>query len=160
MRLSPVAYRPIQSYQFQVIFTPLHNGLTFFANAKAVTLPSIENNPMSIDYGNVYTYIKGKTRWSEVVMTLYLLGQPNTSNNLWEYLQTHQKIENGVDYFKKDYMKDVQIQLLTPDNNVKGTWKLINAFISSINLGNLDWSSDEIVQPEISFIYDYAIYTT
>lgn len=158
-RLTPINYRPILQYHFHVIFSSLESG-TFVTYAKGTDLPSAENNPVLIEYGNTYMHVKGKTRWNNITMTFYSLSRPNTNQTMWDYLNKHQAVTTGVDAFKDQYMGDMQIQLLNPDETVVGTWKLVNAFIASISFGNVDWSAEDVVQPEITFVYDYAEWTS
>ncbi len=42
------------------------------------------------------------------------------------------------------------------DGSTFRTWTLVNSFISSVNYGDLDYSSDELVSIEIIVTYDYA----
>lgn len=154
-RMTPSSYRPILGFHFKVQFEQL-NDSAFVTYAKGTTLPSMTNNPVVVDHGNTYIYVKGKTRWNAITMTFYAMSTPDTNTKIWDYLQSHQKTEAGTDDFKDVYMKDVQIQLLNPDESIVKTWKLKQAFISEINFGTVDWSSEEVVQPEITFIYDYA----
>ena len=154
-RLTPANYRPILQFHFHVIFSNLEQG-TFVTYAKGTDLPSADNNPVLIEYGNTYMYVKGKTRWNNISMTFYSLSKPDTNKMMWDYLNKHQVIPDGKDSFKDQYMGDMQIQLLNPDETVVGTWKLLNAFIASINYGNVDWAAEDVVQPEITFVYDYA----
>lgn len=159
MRVAVNSYKPILGYNFKVIFSKLESEDAFVTFAKAVTLPSMDNNPILLEYGNTYAYVKGKTRWNEVTMTLYAMSKPHTHVKLWNYLQKHQDTKEGTDQFKVTYMGDVQIQILLPNEVLFHTWTLINAHISSINFGSMDWSSDDVVQPEISLVYDYAKYS-
>ena len=101
-------------------------------------------------------WIKGKTLWNNITMQFYSLSQPNTNLKLWDYLNKHQNISTGVDDFKDKYMGQVTIKLLNPDETPVGQWKLVNAFISAINWGNVDWASEDVIQPEVTFVYDYA----
>lgn len=158
MRVSVSDYKPILGFNFKVQFSELDSS-GFVTYAKAVTLPSMDNNPILLEYGNTYAYVKGKTRWNEVSMTLYAMTAPHTHDKLWKYLQKHQKTQDGIDAFKDAYMGDVQIQILNSDDTLFKTWKLTNAHISSINFGSMDWSSDDVVQPELSLVYDYATYS-
>ncbi len=48
------------------------------------------------------------------------------------------------------------IQQLTEDGKVFRTWKLVNSFIKSVNYGELDYSSDDLVSVQIVIGYDYA----
>lgn len=157
-RLTPASYRPILQFHFHVIFSSLEEG-AFVTYARGSDLPSADNNPVVIEYGNTYMHVKGKTRWNNVSMTFYSLSKPDTNDIMWKYLNKHQAVTDGTDTFKDEYMGDIQIQLLNPNETVVGTWKLINAFIANINFGSLDWSADDVVQPEITFVYDYAEWT-
>lgn len=155
-RLSPQDIHPLLSFRFKVIFSILDN-VQFYG--KAITLPAAENNPLTIDYGNTYIKVKGKTRWNDVTMTCYAF-EDMTHNELFDWLNgLHQKIDEGKDWYGDDYKKDITIQLLSPGaDRVVGTWKLIGAFINTVNFGNMDFSSEEIIQPEVTISYDYAMY--
>lgn len=156
-RLTPADYRPILQYHFIVEFSGLDLANNTQNYARGSDLPSAENNPISIEYGNTYIWVKGKTRWNNITMQFYSLAQPtNTNGKMWDYLNKHQAITDGKDSFKEDYMGDISITLLHPDDTRIGSWKLINAFVATINWGAVDWSSEEVVQPEVTFVYDYA----
>jgi hypothetical protein len=126
--------------------------------ARGSDLPSAENNPIRIDYGNTYIYIKGKTVWNTLTMQFYSLATPNVNQKIWDYLNKHQNITEGKDDFKENYMGDVRITLLSPNEQRVGTWGLVNAFIQSVNMGTVSWSGEEVIQPEITFVYDYAVW--
>jgi hypothetical protein len=85
-----------------------------------------------------------------------------TTEKLWDWLnQLHQEIQYGKDYYADQYKRDILIQQLNPAGEVViGTWKLINAFISAINFGEMDYSTEDIVQPQITISYDYALFET
>ena len=155
-RMSPESYHPLLSFRFKVIFSVIE-GVQFFG--KSITLPSAENNPITVEYGNTYVKVKGKTRWNDITMTCYAF-ENMTHDKLWGWLNDrHQKVNEGKDYYADEYKRDIQIQLLAPnEERVVGTWKLIGAFINNINFGNVDFASEEIIQPEISIAYDYALY--
>lgn len=155
-RLSPETYHPLLAFRFKIIFSVI-DGVQFFG--KSITLPQAENNPVTIEYGNTYMKVKGKTRWNDVTMTCYAF-ESMTLEKLWEWLNTyHQDITNGKDFYADQYKKDIQIQLISPnEERVVGTWKLVGAFINLVNYGQLDFASEEIIQPEITISYDYALY--
>ena len=158
-RLSPSSYKPILQYHFIVEFGD--HGMALGDNtenyARGSDLPAAENNPIKIEYGNTYMWIKGKTVWNNINMQFYSLGGGiNTNKKLWDYLNKHQSITDGKDEFKDTYMGQVTIKLLEPTGTPVGQWKLINAFIASVNWGNVDWGAEEVIQPEVQFVYDYA----
>jgi hypothetical protein len=154
-RLSPESYRPILSFRFKIQFSAIPN-INFFG--KATSLPSLSNNPKTIDYGNTYITVKGKTKWNNISIDMYAF-EGMTHDELFGYLNDmHQEISSGKDKYGSSYKKDVQIQLLGPDDSVVGTFKLIGAFIETLNFGQMDWSNDDPIVPQITLIYDYAEY--
>ena len=48
------------------------------------------------------------------------------------------------------------IEQMKDDGSTLRTWTLVNSFISSVNYGDLDYSSVELVSIEIIVTYDYA----
>lgn len=154
-RLSPETYKPQLGFRFRIVFSQLPN-IQFYG--KATSLPVVENNPLSVEYGNTYMKVKGKTRWNDITITCYEY-ERMTMDELWDYLtKLHQDVELGKDFYADEYKKDITIQLLSPKEQTVGTWRLIGAFIASLNPGQLDFSSEEVVQPELVIAYDYARY--
>jgi hypothetical protein len=48
------------------------------------------------------------------------------------------------------------IEQMKDDGSTLRTWTLVNSFIKSVNYGDLDYSSDDLVSIEITVAYDYA----
>jgi hypothetical protein len=118
----------------------------------------METAPFNVEYGNTYLKVRNKLRWNDITITCYAY-EKMTMDELWDYLNTlHQDIELGKDFYPDEYKKDVTIQMLSPKEDVIGTWRLIGGFISSLNFGTFDWEADGIVQPEIVISYDYPRY--
>lgn len=154
-RLSPDQFNPHLSFRFRIQFSSLKD-IGFYG--KAITLPQIDNSPVTVDYGNVQMKIKGKTKWNDVNLTM-IAYERMTIDQLWGYLNDlHQDVVNGSDEYGDTYKKDILIQLLGPTDNVVGTWTLIGAFIATLNYGELDWSAEELVQPQMTLAYDWAKY--
>lgn len=154
-RLTPSEYKPHLGFRFQIIFSALPN-IKFYG--KATTLPASDNNPITLEYGNTQMKVKGKTKWNDITMTFYAY-ENMTYDELWKYLNDlHQDVEKGEDHYIDDYKKDITIQLLRPNDGVVAVWKLVGGFMASFNPGQLDWASEEVVQPEITIAYDYAKY--
>lgn len=159
-RLTPANYKPILQYHFIVHFTEHDMGLQQDAQnyAFASELPSMTNSSQTLEYGNVYTYYKGKTKWNPLSMQLYSLAQPNTNELLWKYLNKMQNVASGAEKFKDEYAKSIMIKLLDPAEEVIGTWTLINAFADEISWGSLTWQGQEVVTIDVTFVFDHAEY--
>lgn len=157
-RLSPETYKPLLQFRFQLSFQGMPDVSVYGFSA---TLPSLDNNPQKIDYANTYFKVKGKTTWNDITITCYAF-EGLTMEELFQYLnRDHQEISTGKDKYADRYKYDMTIQLTSPStNSVVGSWKLIGAFIGSINFGELSWATDDIIKPEITICYDYAEYTS
>lgn len=154
-RLSPEAFDPQLTFRFKIQFSSLQD-IGFYG--KSINLPAVDNGPIAIDYGNTQVKVKGKTKWNDIEMTCYAY-EGMTINQLWDHLNNlHQDIRLGQDKYGDDYKKDIQIQLMSPADFPVATWTLIGAFIGQINFGDLDWSTEEVVQPRITLSYDYATF--
>ena len=154
-RLSPQTFDPITAWRFRVQFNSLPD-VSFYA--KAINLPTIDNAPITIDYGNTQIKVKGKTKWNDVELTMYAY-ENMTIDQLWSFINDlHQKIDEGLDRYADEYKLDIMIQLLKPDDTSLATWTLVGAFANLINFGDLDYSAEEVVQPKLTISYDYALY--
>ena len=59
----------------------------------------------------------------------------------------------GINKKQFDYFK---IHLLDSDGGPMETWSLINPWIKSMNLGELSYESDDLVQIQLVVAYDAA----
>ena len=160
-RIEPSAYKPILQYHFMVSFDQLSlsSGKTVTDNyARGTSLPKVSNNSVKLDYGNTYAWYKGKTTWEDITMRFYGLEQPDTNSIMWNYLNMHQGIEDGSDNYKDTYAFDMIVQLMSPDENPIGKFKLVNAYIENLDFGEVDWANEDILSPEITFKYDYCLW--
>jgi len=154
-RLDPQTYNPITSWRFKIQFSSLPE-VGFYA--KSITMPTVDNQPLTVEYGNTQMKIKGKTKWNDVELTMYAY-EKMTINQLWDYMDTlHQKIDVGEDFYGKDYKLDILIQIMSPADIPIAKWTLVGAFANVINFGQFDYSTEEVVQPSLTISYDYAVF--
>lgn len=153
-RIAASTYKPQLQFRFQMSIDKLPNALYYL---KSANLPVMSNNSIEIDYGNTSFFVKGKTRWNKLNCTLYAY-EGMTYSELFEWANLHHFISSGTDLYKDEYEVGlIQIQLLNPSNSPVTTIKLYNAFLEDINLGSVDWATNDPIQPEITLVYDYAL---
>ena len=121
--------------------------------------------------GNTY-YYPGTVTWNEVVVSIVNSLLPDGNKILYDalelsgYLRPDQQLadlrEGAVGTVNKasalGALGQVQIDELTGTGDTAGRWTLQNAFITEAKFGDLDYNSDELLNIDITFKYDWATY--
>ena len=147
---------PARKYRFKVGTTQNINW--WYANS--VTLPSFEINTNEYQLLNQKFKYPGVPTWNPV--TISIIDVAKSVEGLKKVLTDHGFSFLQEDGIKKiastdpEVSKDFIIEQMKDDGTTLRTWTLVNSFISSVNYGDLDYSSDELVSIEIIVTYDYA----
>ena len=126
----------------------------------SVTLPSFEINTNEYQLLNQKFKYPGVPTWNPV--TISIIDVAKSVEGLKKVLTDHGFSFLQEDGIKKiastdpEVSKDFIIEQMKDDGTTLRTWTLVNSFISSVNYGDLDYSSDELVSIEIIVTYDYA----
>lgn len=123
---------------------------------KASAKPSFTNGEVALDYINVQRYVKGKTVWNTIALTLYDAIVPSGAQAVMEWARQHHESLTGRDGYSSHYKRNIRIQQLSPLGEVIEEWKLNGAFINESNFGSLDWSTEDVVTIEMTIRYDWA----
>lgn len=134
---------------------------------KTVGKPSFTINPAEHQFFGHKFYYPGNVTWDPVDVTLVDPIDPDVSRRLYDSLiksgyQTPDVTEGGA-AFTTSKLKatsvlngQVRLEQLGPDNEATETFKLWNPWITSVNFGDLDYTSDDMVEVSITIQYDYA----
>lgn len=123
---------------------------------KATAKPSMTNGEIALDHINVKRYVKGKTQWNTIGVTLYDAIVPSGAQSVMEWVRLHHESATGRDGYSSFYKKEIRIHQLSPLGEVVEEWILHGAFITESNFGSLDWGSEEVVNIEMTLRYDWA----
>jgi hypothetical protein len=118
--------------------------------------PSIENGEVTIDHINVQRKMKGKSKWSDISMTLYDPVIPSGAQAVMDWVRRHHESATGRDGYSTYYKKDLKLQQLSPLGEIIETWDVKGAYIKSATFGKNDWTSEEIMKIELTIAYDWA----
>jgi hypothetical protein len=124
---------------------------------KAAARPTITNGEIVLDHINIDRKVKGKSRWSDVSISIY---DPITSEGaqaVMEWVRFHHESLTGRDGYSTDYKRDLEFYSLSALGEKIENWTLKGAFISDANFGNMDWGTEEAMMIELTLKYDYAI---
>ena len=160
---------PKRAFRFTVEFTDL--GILWYA--KTVTKPKITFGEAEHNFLNHRFYYPGRAEWDPVTLTLVdpvspdaasvLLGKISetgyrlpasaaglTSVATGGVLSTPSK-NSSVEAFG-----DLLIRQIDQDGAAVETWTLNNAWIKDLSFGDLDYSSDELLELTMTVRYDWA----
>ena len=124
---------------------------------KAANRPSIQFEPIVMDHINVKRKLKGKGDWQDVTITLYDPIVPSAAQAVMDWIRLGHESITGRDGYADFYKKDIDIFMLGPVGDKVEQWKLIGAFPTQVNFGDLDASSNEVATATMTLTYDYAI---
>ena len=124
---------------------------------KAMNRPSIESEEVILEHMNVTRYIKGKSRWQPIDITLYDPVVPSAAQQVMEWVRLGHESVTGRDGYSDFYKKDVTFNLLGPVGDVVEEWELKGTYIQSANFGDLAFDSSDPVEITCTLRYDYAV---
>ena len=124
---------------------------------KTANRPSIQFEKVTLDHINVKRQLKGKGEWQDIEITLYDPIVPSGAVAVMEWVRLSHESITGRDGYADFYKKDVQIYMLGPVGDKIEQFTLKGAFITSANLNDLDWASNDPSDISLTLSYDYAI---
>ena len=125
---------------------------------KGMARPTIESETVELPHMNVTRYVKGKSKWSPIDITLYDPIVPSASQQVIEWIRLHHESVTGRDGYSDFYKKNITFNVLDPVGAVVEEWELKGAFITNANFGELSFDDATPVEITLSLQYDYAIH--
>ena len=156
---------PRRTYRFRLGST---NGLElsntgrvpYWWNAKTVTKPSYSVSSNEYQLANQKFKVPGVVTWDPINIALADVGDvvDNLIVDLENFGWNPDGQTEGLEKTSGEgNIGKIRIEQLDGKGKVIETWKLEGAFISRVAFGNLDYSSDDIVEIQITVDYDYAL---
>ena len=124
---------------------------------KTSARPEIQNGKVTIDHINVRRYVKGRSEWQDLAITLYDPVVPSAAQATMEWVRLHHESVTGRDGYSDFYKKDITFNSLGPVGDKVEEWTLKGAFIQSADWSDMDYASNEVAMVNLTLQYDYAI---
>jgi hypothetical protein len=125
---------------------------------KAAARPTITNGEIVLDHINIDRKVKGKSRWSDLSITLYDPITSEGAQQVMEWIRFHHESLTGRDGYSSDYKRDIEFYALSAMGEKIENWTLKGTFISDANFGQMDWGTEEAMTIELTLKFDYAIH--
>ncbi len=158
---------PKRKFNFEVSITGQGSVIQNYY-AKTVTKPSFTVNAAEHAYLNHTFYYPGRVTWNDVSVTFVDPGGGDSaSGGLVSMLEGmgYNPPQNPADNTTISKSKsvtalgDVNIRQLDEEGNILDEWVLLNAWLTEVNFGDLDYSSDDLVEITCTVKYDFAKYS-
>lgn len=150
---------PTRQFRFKI-----SDDIETWYHVSSCSKPSYEISTEEYKIINYKFKYPGVVTWNDVNITIVDTG--NRANELFNALgQSGYNLNRIATY---DGLSKIEaasrlgnftIQQLDDEGVALETWTLKNAFIKSVNFGQLDYSSDELVKLELVISYDYATFS-
>tara|TARA_Y100000593_G_scaffold86296_1_gene164745 strand:+ start:2591 stop:3079 length:489 start_codon:yes stop_codon:yes gene_type:complete len=124
---------------------------------KAAARPTVESDEVILEHMNTTRYVKGKTRWQPIDITLYDPVVPSAAQQVMEWVRLSHESVTGRDGYSDFYKKTVTFNLLGPVGDVVEEWELRGTYIQSANFGDMAFDSSDPAEITLTLKYDYAV---
>lgn len=120
--------------------------------------PSPESGEVTLPHINIERYVKGKSKWGEIEISIYDPIVPSGAQACMEWFRTTHESVTGRDGYADFYKKDVTINVLGPVGDIVEEWTLKGAWPKNVKFSDLDWSSEgDAMDITLTLRYDFAI---
>mgnify|MGYP001163741295 CR=1 FL=1 len=167
---SDAAIEPKRKYRFLLSF----NGIPQWI-IKTTGKPNFTVTESEHAFINYKFYYPGRLEWAEITVSLVDPVDPDASHTMLQLIensgyvaphnflndpQSRGKASNVVTFSKKRAVDAVggrmYIHMIDEDGSPVETWTLYNPWIKGVNFGDLDYTSDDLVNVEVTMRYDWA----
>ena len=137
---------------------------------KKVDKPRIEVNETEHKFFGHSFFYPGHVTWQDVSVTLVDPINPDTSNRLYKAIQAAgyqpptERLGDAPFTVSKAKATNnlggqIRLEQLDPDSKPIERWTLYSPWIKNVEWGSLDYTSDDMVEINVTFRYDYARHT-
>lgn len=125
---------------------------------KGMGAVSLTQGTVQLNHINVARYVKGKTTWNTIQMTLFDPITPSGAQAVMEWVRLHHESVTGRDGYSDFYKKDLTMNVLGPVGDIVSEWIIKGALITEATFGDYNWDNESAaVELQITVQPDYCI---
>lgn len=132
------------------------NGIDAYT-ARSSALPSGSFGETDIQFINSIRYLSGKYKPDDWTLKLWDPIAPSESQKVMEWVRLNYEVISGRMGYADFYKKDLDIKLLDPPGGVASQWTLKGAWVKKADFGKLDYTSDNLIEIDLTIRYDTAV---
>ena len=140
----PVPYEPKKQNRFILRF-PSSLGINEWF-IMSTSRPKVTIGEVEIPFLNTSTYVAGRFNWETIDVTFKDPIGPSAAQALMEWVRLHAESVTGRMGYAAGYKKDIELEMLDPTGVVVEKWILQGTFLTNVDFGSLDYSSEDIAE--------------
>ncbi len=127
---------------------------------KMASRPDITIEDTELNFLNETTWIPGKAKWETITVTYYDVASAQNANlfnwlaSVYDFRNPCRKMSSKPD----EYSGTIHLVMLDGCGNPIEKWKMANAWPTSIKFGELDYSSSDVSEIELTLRYSSVEY--
>ena len=147
------AFEPKQANRF-ILYV---DGIPSFI-IKGIGAVSLTQGTVPLNHINVQRFVKGKTTWNTITMTLFDPITPSGAQAVMEWVRLHHESVTGRDGYSDFYKKDLTVNVLGPVGDIVSEWIIKGALITEASFGEYNWDTvDEAKTIDLTVQPDYCV---
>ena len=125
---------------------------------KGIGAVSLTQGTVPLNHINVQRFVKGKTTWNTISMTLFDPITPSGAQAVMEWVRLHHESVTGRDGYSDFYKKDLTVNVLGPVGDIVSEWIIKGALITEASFGEYNWDTvDEAKTIDLTVQPDYCV---
>ena len=124
---------------------------------KGMQRPRLTQEARALNHINVQRYVKGRSVWGALQMTLHDPIVPSAAQSVMEWVRLHHESVTGRDGYTDFYKKDLTFNVLGPVGDKVEEWILKGTQITEVNFGDMNWDEDQPMNITLTVQPDYCI---
>ena len=145
------AFEPKQTNRFILYIDGIPSYMV-----KGMSAVNLAQTAVPLNHINVQRFVKGKTTWSTIDLTLFDPITPSGAQAVMEWVRLHHESATGRDGYSSFYKKEISLRQLSPLGEVIEEWILHGTYIQSAKFGDLDWATEDPVEISLTLRFDWA----
>ena len=124
---------------------------------KGLGAVSVSQGTVPLNHINVQRFVKGKTTWGTIAMTLFDAITPSGAQSVMEWVRLHHESVTGRDGYSDFYKKDMTVNVLGPVGDVVSEWIIKGAIITEATFGDYNYDNEGAVEISMTVQPDYCV---
>jgi len=124
---------------------------------KGLGAVTVSQGTVPLNHINVQRFVKGKTTWGTISMTLFDAITPSGAQSVMEWVRLHHESVTGRDGYSDFYKKDMTVNVLGPVGDVVSEWIIKGALITEAGFGEYNYDNEGAVEISMTVQPDYCV---